>query len=167
MRDGQTCASPAPRRPRRSRARPSDGGLTIGPTRDFDRRTVGATAGRMLVDCRAHRLEMRRRRAAAAADDARAGIDRQPRVVRHQVGRSGIVDVLADELRDAAVRFGDEGDRPGSPRSSAPGHRAGRQRRRRNLRPSRAAPRGDRRTRAADRPAKGPSWCGRQCRSSR
>ena len=57
----------------------------------------------MLVECRAHSLEMRRRGAAAAADDARTGIDRQPGVVGHQLGRAGIVDVLAEHLRDAAL----------------------------------------------------------------
>ena len=60
------------------------------------------------VERGAHRREVLRRRAAAAADDARAGVDRKPRVVGHQLGRAGVVDVLAAELRDAAIRLGDE-----------------------------------------------------------
>ena len=51
---------------------------------------------------------MRGRRAAAAADDARAGVDRQARVVGHQLRRAGIVDMRAMPLRDAGIGLGDD-----------------------------------------------------------
>src|SRR4029078_8079998 len=46
--------------------------------------------------------------AAAAADDARAGIERNARIVGHQLGRTGVVDMTIDIWRDAAIALGDD-----------------------------------------------------------
>ena len=116
---------------------------------------------------RAHRAKMLRRRAAAAADDPRAGIDRKPRIVGHQLRRAGIVDVLAEELRNAAIRFRDEGEA-----RARLGHL---HQRIEEVGGADAAIRAhrerllleDRRRPPEDRPAAGPSSCARPCRSSR
>src|SRR5690242_14208136 len=50
-----------------------------------------------------HGREMRGRRAAAAADDAGAGIAGEPRIVGHQFRGAGIVDVPVMIFGDAAI----------------------------------------------------------------
>ena len=49
---------------------------------------------------------MLRARAAAAADDLRAGIEGDAGIIRHEFGRAGVVDVAVDILRDAAIALG-------------------------------------------------------------
>ena len=51
--------------------------------------------------------EVRRRGAAAAADDPRAAVAGEHGVVGHQLRRAVVVDVAVDELRDAGVALGD------------------------------------------------------------
>ena len=51
---------------------------------------------------------MLRARAAAAADDLGAGIERDARIVRHQFRRAGVMDVAVDILRNAAIALGDD-----------------------------------------------------------
>ena len=67
----------------------------------------------MRVERDAHGGEMLGRGAAAAADDAGAGIAREADIVGHQLGRAGVVDVAAVDHRHAAVRLGDD-DRVGA-----------------------------------------------------
>jgi hypothetical protein len=48
------------------------------------------------------------RRAATAADDPSAGVERQARIPRHQLGRSVEAQRAIDVLRDPAIRLGNE-----------------------------------------------------------
>ncbi len=57
----------------------------------------------------AHRAQMVRHRAAAAADDPHAGIPRQHGIFRHQRGRAVIVDMAVVILGDAGIALGDQG----------------------------------------------------------
>ena len=112
-----------PRRPSRARA------SCLLARRRGDQRpdprddVVDARARRLGVGVErdAHGGEMLRRGAAAAADDARAGIDREADIVGHQLGRAGVVDVAAVDHRHAAIRLGDD-DRVG-PRLGHAEHR--------------------------------------------
>ena len=69
----------------------------------LDGREVGLGTRHVRFERRAHAAQVLRRRAAAAADDARAGIERKPGVDRHQLGRAVEADGAVDILRDAAI----------------------------------------------------------------
>ena len=79
-----------------------------GPSaRSIVARSGGAPCGSRRQRHR-HRLDVPRRRAAAAADDARAGIARQAGVVRHDLGRAVVADLAVVIVRQAAVALGDD-----------------------------------------------------------
>lgn len=59
--------------------------------------------GLMAVECLAHGGDMLRCRSATSADDARAGIDRKPRIFCHQVGRAVVDHLFAADFRNAAI----------------------------------------------------------------
>ena len=132
--------------------------------------TIASTSGRAPgfagVERAPHRRDMGRRVAAAAADDAGAAIDGEPGVGRHQLRRAGIMDMRAMPLRHAGVGLGDDGA-PGRARSCEDRDQEiggadaaiGAEGERRGLESLGQ----DRRTRRA----RGPSSCGRRCRSSR
>ena len=91
-----------------ARRRPRAGGDTSGPKAATMVSTRRPLAACVRVERAAHRRDMCGLVAAAAADDSRARIDREPRVIGHQLRRAGIVDMRAMPLRHAGVGLGDD-----------------------------------------------------------
>ena len=83
-----------------------------------DRVEVRAGDRSCAIDGRPHRREVLRRCAAAAADDAGAGVDGERGVARHQLGGAGVHDLGALEVGDAAVALADRRRTSGRRQSS-------------------------------------------------
>ena len=93
------------------RARSTPTAIVHGDARRRRRRLRAAAAVPFALEHLAHGGGVLGRGAAAAADDAGAGLDELAGVVGEVLGRRGVDEAVVDVLREAGVRHGGEADR--------------------------------------------------------